>query len=219
MIPLLLLGESVALESAVEGPALAPLAAEPLSLRLGGDEVHLVFRAHLVLTSVLAGQGSEVNLLVAKSESSGSLLVKFGSDGEASSGCALRLCWSGLIVRGSGFIMLHPGSILLHCSSMASVLKITLKCVFSEGVMVRVLGSDLSFLFTWMPEKKAYKHKFPNIATAWKFKSHPGGLWELSPAPAHVGLGSENGVFRFHQLRVAVWWHVLRHVNAVNRSA
>lgn len=44
--------------------------------------------------------------------------------------------------------MLHTGSILLHCSSMASAVKITLKCVFSEGVMVRVFGSDLSFLFS-----------------------------------------------------------------------
>lgn len=61
--------------------------------------------------------------------------------------------------------MLHVGSILLHFSSMASVLKITLKCVFSEGVMVRIFGSDLSFLFTWIPENKAYKHKFPDMLT------------------------------------------------------
>lgn len=57
------------------------------------------------------------------------------------------------MVRGSGFIMLQTGSILPHCSSMASVFKITLKCVFSDGVMVRVFGSDLSFLFSWKPGK------------------------------------------------------------------
>lgn len=65
------------LESAVDGPALvlAPLAVEPLSLLLGGDEVHLVFRAHFVLTSMFIGQGSEAKLPVVESESSGSLLV------------------------------------------------------------------------------------------------------------------------------------------------
>lgn len=65
------------LDSAVEGPALAlpPLAAELLSLLLGGDEVHLVFRAHFVPTSAFTGQGSEAKLPVVKSESSGSLLA------------------------------------------------------------------------------------------------------------------------------------------------
>lgn len=74
------------------------------------------------------------------------------------------------MVRGSGFIMLHTGSILLHGSSMVSVFKITLKCVFSEGVMLRVFGSDLSFLLSWITEKKVYRHKYiiykyPNILT------------------------------------------------------
>lgn len=149
--PLLVLGESAALESALPLP---PLAAEPLSLRLGGNEVHLVFRAHFVPTSALAGQGKPS---LVRSESSGSLLVKFASHGDASSGCSRRLCGSRLTVRGSGFIMLHAGSILPHCSSRASVLKITLKCVFSEGVMLRIFGSDLSFLFTWIPGKQNIK--------------------------------------------------------------
>lgn len=65
------------------------------------------------------------------------------------------------MVRGSGFIMLHTGSILQHSSSIDSVFKITLKCVFSEGVIVRVFGSDLSLLFTWISGgKKVYKQKF-----------------------------------------------------------
>lgn len=81
------------LESAVDGPALvlSPLAAEPLSLLLGGEEVHLVFRAHFVPTSVFPVQGSEAKLPVVKSESSGSLLVQIASHGEDSCGCSLRL--------------------------------------------------------------------------------------------------------------------------------
>lgn len=63
------------------------------------------------------------------------------------------------MVRGSGFIILQMGSLVLSVSldssSMASVLKITLKCVFSEGVMVNVFGSVLSFLLTWMQERTA----------------------------------------------------------------
>lgn len=64
--------------------------------------------------------------------------------GEESGGC-------GLMVRGSGLTMLQTGSVVLFLSvdsssSMASELKITLKCVFSEGVMVNVF--DLSFLLT-----------------------------------------------------------------------
>lgn len=200
------------LESAL---ALPPLAAEPLFLRLGGDEVHLVFRTHFVPTSVFAGQGK---LPLVKFESSGSLLVKFVSRGESSSGCGLRLCGSSLMVRGSGFITLHAGSMLPHCSPRVSVLKITLKCVVSEGVMLRIFGSDLSFLLTWISGgKKTYKDIFADLLAPQRYKSHPGGLGELSPAPAHVGLCSENGVFRFHQLRVAVGGHVLRHVNAVNK--
>lgn len=67
------------------------------------------------------------------------------------------------MVRGSGFTILQMGPVVLSpsldCSSMASVLKITLKCVFSEGVMVTVFGSDLSFLLTWKQEKQ-HKIKF-----------------------------------------------------------
>lgn len=151
MLPLLVLGESAALESALPLPLLA---AEPLSLRLGGDEVHRVFRAHFVPTSALAGQGKPS---LVRSESSGSLLLKFASHGDASSGSRLR-------VRGSGFIMLHAGSILPHCSSRASVLKITLKCVFSEGVMLRIFGSDLSFLFTWISGKQNIKTQISRFA-------------------------------------------------------
>lgn len=156
VLPLLVLEESVVLESAIDGPALVlpPLAAEPLSLLLGGDDVHLVLRAHFTPTSVFTGQGSEAKLPVVKSESSGALLAQILSHGEESRGCTLRLWWSKLMVRGSGFTMLHTGSIWLHCCSMASVFKITLKCVFSEGVMVRVFGSALSFLFSWIPGKK-----------------------------------------------------------------
>lgn len=83
----------MALESAVEGPALVlpPLAAEPLSLLLGGDDVHFVLRAHFEPTSVLTGQGSEVKPPVVKSESSGWLLVKIVSHDEDSCGCSFRL--------------------------------------------------------------------------------------------------------------------------------
>lgn len=63
------------------------------------------------------------------------------------------------MVRGSGFTILQMGSVVLSppldSSSMASVLKITLKCVLSEGVMVNVFGSDLSFLLTWMQQRTA----------------------------------------------------------------
>lgn len=57
------------------------------------------------------------------------------------------------MVRGSGFTMLQMGSVVLclsleSSSSIASELRMTLKCVFSEGVMVNVFGSDLSFLLT-----------------------------------------------------------------------
>lgn len=41
-------------------------------------------------------------------------------------------------------------SSVLGSSFMASEQRITRKCVFSEGVMVNVFGSDLSFLLTWI---------------------------------------------------------------------
>lgn len=55
-------------------------------------------------------------------------------------------------VRGSGFTIVHMGagsrmSFTSESGSMASELRITRKCVFSDGVMVTVLGSSvLSFL-------------------------------------------------------------------------
>lgn len=135
-----------------------PLAAEPLSLRLGGEDVHLLCMG-FVPRSELVGHGSEVNLLEIIFERSGSGLIMFALCDEASGGCGLQLHRSTLMVRGSGFTILQTGSVLLSpsldSSSMASVLKITLKCVFSEGVMVKVFGSDLSFLLTWMRERTA----------------------------------------------------------------
>lgn len=50
-----------------------------------------------------------------------------------------------MLQTGAGLPSRWPDS-----SSMASLLKMTRKCVFSEGVMVSVLGSALSFLLTWM---------------------------------------------------------------------
>lgn len=74
------------------------------------------------------------------------------------------------MVRGSGFIILHMGSgvlsLCLGSSSMTSVLKITLKCVFSEGVMVKDFDS---FLFTCRPENNRAnysKHKHSEILTS-----------------------------------------------------
>lgn len=58
------------------------------------------------------------------------------------------------MVRGSGFTILQMRSSVLCFTlaspSLASKVEITLKCVFSEGVMISVFGSDLSFLFTWI---------------------------------------------------------------------
>ena len=71
VLPLLLVGESVGLvealasgHTAAESPAtsLTPLAAELLSLRLGGEDVHLVFRTFFVLRSELLGHGSDEKL-------------------------------------------------------------------------------------------------------------------------------------------------------------
>lgn len=155
-------GELVGLESALESGqvalVLSPLAAEPLSLRFGGEDVHLVFRMVFRLMSELSGHGFEVKLLGGAFERSG-FSLKVVLCGEASGGCGSWLYLSILTVRGSGFIMLHMGSVVpspsWDFSSMASVLKITLKCVFSEGVIVKVFGSDLSFLLTWTQQTTA----------------------------------------------------------------
>lgn len=100
----------------------------------------------------MLGQGSGVKLLDIKLERSGLGSVLFAPCDEAAGGCALQLHSSGLMVRGSGFTILQTGSVVprppLDSSSMASELKITLKCVFSEGVMVKVFGSHFSFLLT-----------------------------------------------------------------------
>ncbi len=100
MLLLLLMGESVGFEEALvsgqtatEFPAtfLPPLAAEPLSLRLGGDDVHLVFCMVFVTRSELAGHGSEVKLLDIKFEMSGSCFIMFVLCEEASGGSGLWL--------------------------------------------------------------------------------------------------------------------------------
>lgn len=99
MLLLLSMGESVGLEeapvsaqTAAESPAvlLPPLAAEPLSLRLGGEDVHLALRAVFVLRSELHGTGSEVKLLQIEFERFGSRSVMFVSCDEASGGCGLQ---------------------------------------------------------------------------------------------------------------------------------
>lgn len=93
---LLLMGESVGLEEALvsgqtsaESPATLapPPAAEPPSLRLGGEDVHLVLCTLLVPRLELVGHGSEVKLLDMKFERSG--LCLFVSRDEASGGCGL----------------------------------------------------------------------------------------------------------------------------------
>lgn len=95
MLLLLLMGESVALEeapasaqTAAASPAMLvlPLAAEPLSLRLGGEDVHLVLRTGFVFCSVLLGHGSGVKLLHSELDRSGLSLVTSGSCGGASGG-------------------------------------------------------------------------------------------------------------------------------------
>lgn len=47
----------------------------------------------------------------------------------------------------------------LASPSLASKLEITLKCVFSEGVMISAFGSDLSFLLTWIQTQKKVQYK------------------------------------------------------------
>lgn len=89
------------------------------------------------------------------------------------------------MVRGSGLTILQTGSVVLcpslDSSSMASVLKITLKCVFSEGVMVNVFDSDLSFLLTWIRERTEqgrlgkYSHK-SSLFQRPKFRSDSSSL-------------------------------------------
>lgn len=112
------------------------LAAEQLSLRLGGEEVHLALG---VFFALMSEPGSEEKLLGRSdlAEASGS--------------------WSGLMVRGSGFTSWQTGCVVscpaAGSAAMASEVKMTLKCVFSEGVMVKVFGSDLSFLLTYRRTK------------------------------------------------------------------
>lgn len=122
---------------AVESPIkLVP----PLFLRLGGEDVHLVLRTVLVLGSVLEGKGSELKRVA--------VTLKGPGCDDASGSC------SGLIVRGSGFTILHVLSVgfssSLDSSSIASEVRMTRKCVSSEGVMVSVFGSALSFLLFCM---------------------------------------------------------------------
>ena len=154
MLPLLLHWESVGLDeasvstqTAAASPAalLPPLAEERLSLRLGGEDVHRVFSSFFVLGSELFGHGSEVKLLYTEFERSGWCCSMFVSCCEAPAGC-------GLMVRGSGLTILQMGyvslALSLDPSSISSELKITLKCVFPNGVMVNTFGTGLSFLLT-----------------------------------------------------------------------
>lgn len=135
----------VLLKGDVDGLAVAPWSAataasrpaSTLSLRFGGDDVQRVFLRDFLLRSEVAG-GVDLDKSSwwrGKSESSGG--------------------WSSVAARGSGLMMLHmcpklPSLCLDDSSSMASVLRMTRKCVVSEGVMVRVLGSLLSFLLICM---------------------------------------------------------------------
>lgn len=186
MLLLLLMGESLPLTPA-ESPVslLPPLAAEPLSLRLGGEDVHRALCTAFATGSEFEGWGSEEKLLDSKFESSGSSLIMSVLFDDTSGGCGLWLCWSTLMVRGSGLTILQTGSVVLcpslDSSSMASVLKITLKCVFSEEVMVNVFDSDLSFLLTWIRERteqgrlRKYSHK-SSLFQRPKFRSDSSSL-------------------------------------------
>lgn len=141
-------------QTAVSGPVLLlPPPPLSLSLRLGGEEVHRVFRKDFLLSSELGGHCSEEKLPGDDVEKSSSRLGKFVLCVEASGGWRW-LSSSHVMVRGSGFMILQTrsevSSLCLDSSSIASLLKMTLKCVFSEGVMVKVRGSGLSFLLTWM---------------------------------------------------------------------
>lgn len=151
-LPLCLTGESVGFEgvsgqTAAESSATAPAeaAAEPLALRLGGEDFHRVACAGVGLRSRSAGHGSEVNLDL-ESERSALCSATCGSQVGRSIG----------MVRGSGFMIPQMRCVVPSpsLSSTASVLEITLKCVFSEGVMVSIFASGLSFLVTWMQERK-----------------------------------------------------------------
>lgn len=93
------MGESVGLEEAVlaqtaaESSAvlLPPLAAKPLPLRLGGEDVHLALRVVFALRSELPGHGSEVKLLHTEFGSSGLCPVMSLSCDGASGGCDSQL--------------------------------------------------------------------------------------------------------------------------------
>lgn len=136
------------------------------------------------------------------------------------------------MVRGSGLTILQTGSVFLSPSpestSIASELKITLKCVFSDGVMVNSFGSVLSFLLTWTEKDNTAQDKAqiqtqafakilmyiqdtalqisvvsPCLKVQTKFyksrsEPYPGGFWKLPPCPLHVRLSSEHALCRLH---------------------
>lgn len=64
-------------------------------------------------------------------------------------------------VRGSGLTMAQvAGRLLPVPAPMASELRITRKCVLSEGVMVTVFGSSAhSFLVTWNGQDLVWLHQ------------------------------------------------------------
>ncbi|TNN65819.1 hypothetical protein EYF80_023971 [Liparis tanakae] len=134
VLPVFLTGESLGLEEAAESP---------LCLLLGGEDFHLGVCGVFVLRSALVGHGSEVKSMDVKSERSCSCGATSVLVAGAWGGCGSQVHWS-LRIRGSGFIILQMRSVVLSpsLSSMAAVLRITLKCVFSEGVMVTIAGSD-----------------------------------------------------------------------------
>lgn len=70
---------------------LPPQAADPLSLRPGGKDVHLGLCVSFALRSELLGQSSEEKLLDFMSESSGLDWEKVLSHEETSGGCGLQL--------------------------------------------------------------------------------------------------------------------------------
>lgn len=84
------MGESLPLTPAVSPVSLLPpLAAEPLSLRLGGEDVHLALCTAFATGSEFEGCDSEEKLLDSKFESSGSSLIMFVLSDDTSGGCGL----------------------------------------------------------------------------------------------------------------------------------
>lgn len=105
-------------------------------------------------------------------------------------------------VRGWGLTMVHteeeeaPSFFSISVSfSMASELRMTRKCVLSDGVMVTVLScSGFSFLVTWMSDVRRYydAKRTDNCFEFYEVEMfYPSCFWKLSPGPLHVGLGSE----------------------------